>query len=87
MVMSGDQNAGRSRSITIDSSSFARGEQFRYLETTLTDQNSIQEKIKSRLKSGNSCYHLVQNGLSSNFTVQNYKDEDIQNYMGCEEHN
>jgi hypothetical protein len=26
-------------------------------------QNSIQEKIKSRLKSGNACYHSVQNLL------------------------
>jgi len=32
---------------------------------TLTDQNSIQEEIKSRLKSGNACYHSVQNLLSS----------------------
>ena len=31
--------------------------------TALTDQNSIQEEIKSRLKSGNACYHLVQNIL------------------------
>jgi hypothetical protein len=27
-------------------------------------ENSIQEGIKSRLKSGNACYHLVQNLLS-----------------------
>jgi hypothetical protein len=30
-----------------------------YLGVTLTDQNSIQEEIKSRLKVGNACYHLV----------------------------
>ena len=82
--MSRDQNAGRSHSIKIDNSSFARVEQFRYLGKTLTDQNSIQEEIKNRLKSGNACYDSVQNGLSSNFAVQKYKDEDIQNYMGCE---
>ena len=28
--------------------------------TTLTSQNSIQEEIKSRLKSGNACCHSVQ---------------------------
>jgi len=39
-------------------------EEFRYLGTTLTDQKSIQEEIKSGLKSGNACYHLVQNLLS-----------------------
>ena len=36
--------------------SFERLEQFKYLGTTLTHQNSIREEIKSRLKSGNVCY-------------------------------
>ena len=40
-------------------------EEFRYLGTTLSYQNSIQEEIKSRLKSGNDCYHSVQNLASS----------------------
>jgi len=35
--------------------------EFKCLGTTLTNQNSIQEKIKSRLKSGHACYHSVQN--------------------------
>jgi len=43
------------------------------LGTTLTDQNSIQEEIKSRLKSGNTCYHLVQNLLSSSLLSKNLK--------------
>ena len=42
-----------------------------YLGTTLTHQNSIQEEIKSRLKSGNACYHLVQDLLSSSFLSKN----------------
>ena len=67
MVVSGDQNAGRSHSIMIDSGSFEWVEQFRYLGTTLTNKNSIQAEIKSRLKSGNACYHSVQNGLSSSW--------------------
>jgi len=51
-------------------------EEFKYLETTLTNQNSIQEEIKSRLKSGNSCHHSVQN-----FCLPVcYEKEDIQNY-------
>jgi hypothetical protein len=41
MVLSRDQNAGRSHKIKTASSSFERVEQFRYLGTTLTDQNSI----------------------------------------------
>ena len=35
-------------------------EEFNYLGTILTNQNSVQEEIKSRLKSGNACYHSVQ---------------------------
>jgi hypothetical protein len=31
------------------------------LGTTLTDQNSVLEEIKSRLQSGNACCHSVQN--------------------------
>jgi hypothetical protein len=46
---------------------------FKYLGTTLTNQNSIQEEIKSRLQSGNACYHSVQNILSSSFLSQNIK--------------
>ena len=65
MVMSRDQNAGRSHNIKIDNSSFERAEQFKYFGTTLTYQNSIQEEIKSRFKSGNACHHSVQNLLSS----------------------
>jgi len=49
----------------IDNSSIERVEDFKYLGTTLTNQNSIQEEIKSRLKSGNACYYSVQNLLSS----------------------
>ena len=57
MVMSRNQNAGRNHSVRIDNSTFERVEEFKYLGTTLTDQNSIQEEIKIRLRSGNACYH------------------------------
>jgi hypothetical protein len=56
MVMSRDQNAERNHSIRIDNSSFERVEEFKYLGTTLTNQNSIQQEVKSRSKSGNACY-------------------------------
>ena len=48
-------------------------EDFKYLGTTLTSQNSIQEEIKSRLKSGNAGYHLVQNLLASSVLSKNIK--------------
>ena len=44
MVMSRDQNAGRSHNIKNDNTSFEMVEQFKYVETTLMDQNSIQKK-------------------------------------------
>jgi hypothetical protein len=55
MVMSRDQNAGRNHNIRIDNISFKRVEEFKYLGTNLTNQNSIQEEVKSKLKSGNAC--------------------------------
>jgi len=39
----------------------------------LTNQNSIHEKIKGRLKSGNACYQSVQNLFSSTLVPQNLK--------------
>ena len=52
-----------------DNRFFERVEDFKYLGTTLTNQNSIQEEIKSRLKSGNACYYSVQN-LVFQFAIQ-----------------
>ena len=56
-----------------DNSSFERVKDFRYLGTTLIDQNSVQEEIKSKLKSGNACCHTVQNILSSSMLSKNLK--------------
>jgi len=63
--MTWDQSAGQSHNIKTDNISFEMVEEFKYLGTTLTNQNSIQGEIKGRLKSGNGCYHSVQNLLSS----------------------
>jgi len=41
--------------------------------TLLTNQNSIQQEIKSRLKAGNTCCHSVQNLLSSSLLSKNIK--------------
>jgi len=65
-------------------------EEFKYLGTTLTNQNSIQEETKSRLKSGIACYHLVQNIFSSSLLYKNIKIKIYRNInflvvlYGCE---
>jgi len=48
-------------------------EEFKYLGTTLTNQNSIAEEIKSRMRSGTACCHSVQNLLSSRLLSKNIK--------------
>jgi hypothetical protein len=45
----------------ISTKCFETVKHFKYLGTTLTDQNSIHEEIKSRLKSENACCHSVKN--------------------------
>jgi len=64
-------------SIRIENKSFERVGQFRYLGINLMNQNSIHEKIKSRLKSGNACYHSVHTILSSGLLS---KEEKIKIY-------
>jgi len=61
MVMSRDQNEGKSNKMKTDNNSSERVEEFKCLRTTLTNLNSAQEEIKSSSKSGNACYHSVQN--------------------------
>ena len=73
MVMSKDQNARVSHNIKIDNSAFEKGGRVQIFGNNLNNQNSIQEEIKSRLKSGNAYCHSVQNLLSSNLLSKNLK--------------
>jgi hypothetical protein len=73
MLLSRQQNVGQNRNMKIANTSFENVSQFKYLGTTVTNQNLIQEEIKRRLNYGNACYHSVQNLLSSQFVSKNLK--------------
>jgi hypothetical protein len=77
ILKSPDQNAGTSHDIKTDKNTFEIVKQFKCLGTNLTNQNSIQKAINSRLKPGNACNHSVQDLLSSSFL---YKDIKIKIY-------
>jgi hypothetical protein len=59
MIMSRHPNSGQNQNIRIAIVSFENVAKFKYLWTTLTNQNDIHDEIKSRLNLGNVCYHSV----------------------------
>jgi len=86
MIMSRDWNGGPSHNIKNDNSSFEMVKESKYL----TNQNSFQEEIKSRLKSENASLHSVHNRLSSSLLSKNLKIKIDRNIIlfvvlyGCE---
>jgi hypothetical protein len=73
MLMSRIQKVGQKQSKKIANRSLEDVTKFKYFGTTLTDQNCMHEEIKSRLNSGNACYHSVQSLLSSRLLSRNLK--------------
>jgi hypothetical protein len=71
MVMSRDQNAGQIHTKNTDNNSLEGVKEFICLGTTLAYKYSVKEEIKNRLKSGNVCYHSVQEVLSSSLLSRN----------------
>jgi hypothetical protein len=73
MLLSHHQNAWQNHDIQTVNRSSENAAQFTYLGTTVTNQNLINEEIKSRLNSGNAWYNSVQNLLSSHLLLKNVK--------------
>jgi hypothetical protein len=65
MLLSRQQNAGIDLEIEIEKRPFENVAQFKYLGTTVTNENLVHEEIKNRLTLSNVCYHSVRNILSS----------------------
>jgi hypothetical protein len=74
----------------IDNRFFEMLEDFKYLGTSSTNANSVQEEIKFRLRSGNACYHSLQNILcfvllSKNTQNKVYRSVNLPDVLcGCE---
>jgi hypothetical protein len=73
MIMSRHQNSEQNQNIRTANELFENVATFKYLGTTLTNQNYIHDEIKSTLNSMNSCYYSVQNLLSSRLISKNLK--------------
>jgi hypothetical protein len=65
MIMSCHPSLGGNQNIRIANESSENVGKFKYSGMTLTNKNDIHDEIKSRLNSGNMCYHSVQNLFSS----------------------
>jgi hypothetical protein len=75
MIMSRHPNLGQNLNIRIANEPFEKVAKFKYLGTTLTNQNEIHDDIKSSLNSGNACYYSFQNLLSSRLISKNLKNK------------
>jgi hypothetical protein len=73
MLLSHHQNAGQNNDLKTGNRCFENMVQFKYLGTTVINQNLIQEEIKRRLNLGIAGYHSVQNLLSSRLLSKKVK--------------
>jgi hypothetical protein len=70
MLLSPHKSGGQNHDIKTGNRCFGNVEQFRYLGTTITNQNLILEEIKRRLNSRNSVQNILSSRLlSKNITI------------------
>ena len=60
--------------IRIGSNSYEKVGTFKYLGSLVTNQSSIQDEIKCRIKAGNSCYYSVETLLSSQLHCKEFEN-------------
>ena len=58
--------------VKIGSNSYEKVKTFKYFGSLLTNQNSIQEEIKCRLKAGNACYDSDLTERNANHIIPSY---------------
>ena len=75
--MSRDQNEERILSVRIDNSTFERVEEFKYLGTILTNQNSIAEEIKEQIEVRKCLLSLGAESFVFQVATQKLKDQDM----------
>jgi hypothetical protein len=73
VIMFRHSNSGQNQNIRTANDSFENVAKFKYMGTTLTNQNDIHDEIKSRLNSGKACYYSVQNLWSYSLIPKNLK--------------
>jgi hypothetical protein len=75
MLLSRHQNAEQNRDIKTANRASENVAQFRYLGTTVKNQNLSHEEMKRRFNLGNACYHSVPKLSSSRLLFKNEKLE------------
>ena len=74
MIMFPDQNAGNNHNMYRDRQQILwKVGRVQVFGNKSKDQNSVQEEVKIRLKSGNACYHSVQNIFFSSLLSKSIK--------------